>query len=95
MVRNIGSLYPDKTLVLIHPSHQAHDRNQMLRKRLLDDLADWNIDAIIKETLPTAPVLGLFTRGAGGLVEVHSSSFSRLAHVLAARRFFRDSWGLA
>jgi hypothetical protein len=92
-----------KTLFLLSPKYRAAEENRLLLARLTQALG---IQGEVDQALAVAPpaskrgravpsVLGLFTDSQNRIRPIYSSSFSRLAFLLAVRLFIRSRIGLA
>ena len=100
-IKNVAARYPDKTLVLVHPSHRGMpDNAELLGKvatimeRAVPGLRA-SVDTVPQKAGARSTVLGFYTEADGHLNVGRSSTFSRLAFLMMLRLFLRKKWGLA
>ena len=93
-----------KTLFLVHPKHRSEPHNSRLMARLAHTLGIGNtlIEALSARPPPkpkaknAAPsILGFFVTEENRIQLIYSSTFTRLAYLLAVRLFIRSRLGIA
>jgi hypothetical protein len=100
-VEHVAARYPDKTLVLVHPSKRARDANirivnglATIMERAVPTLKDFSA-GVARNAAERLAILGFYIDEKGALNIARSSTFSRIAFLIMVRFFLRKKWGLA